>query len=139
MVQKVCKTCKLALRFTSPPSPGGPLDGVDCTSPRLAGYLDELGSSNYIDELKEHGSFNIWRIESVAVGEECEFWQPREELKCPGCGGPLLILATHEYRIYFEDGKYHKDVGTVEYACNTCRVPLSPDKIKKALAEVDEL
>ena len=57
---KHCGTCKHALRFTFPDSPGGPEDGVHCDSPLIAtevaeAYDDEPSRRDRTQEFEEFG------------------------------------------------------------------------------------
>lgn len=62
-----------------------------------------------------------------------------EEKKCKFCDDPLVILATHEYKISFENGRWNKDVGVVIYECNNCHVQFGTAEIADILRQVDEL
>jgi len=69
----LCDTCKLALRITSPPSPGGPKDGVDCLSGELAITMDSYSDSvDYMEEFCRFGHLNLWKAPELDGCSEYE-------------------------------------------------------------------
>lgn len=66
---KICATCKFAELGVTGPSPSGPEDGVNCHNSKMA----ELQKAQ--DEFEEYGSVNLFKIEVVAPGDECIFWE----------------------------------------------------------------
>ena len=64
-MRHICETCRHALKFDFPPTPGGAEDGVHCDSPAMA---QELAS------FTDHGSVLLWRVEIVACDAECLYW-----------------------------------------------------------------
>lgn len=71
---RVCGTCKFAEEICHPPSPGGPEDGVLCTSAEFVGF----GFPEELEEFEKQGSINLFRIEVAAPGENCFFYESKE-------------------------------------------------------------
>ena len=72
----ICETCHYGTADT-PPSPGGPEDGVACTNPAM---IQDEGQA---DEYQERGNLNLWRIEVIAPDCECDEWAIRGTVQVP--------------------------------------------------------
>jgi hypothetical protein len=74
-VEYQCGTCKFAACFDYASTPSGPEDGVHCTSEDYAKIMDKQtgGAAHAVEEFKEYGFLDIWRLEAIA----------EEEFKCP--------------------------------------------------------
>ena len=77
LATKVCGTCKSAQEICFPPSPGGPEDGVLCTNAQFV----QFGFPEELEDFEEQGSVNIWRMEVVAPGVDCFFYEQKEVSK----------------------------------------------------------
>ena len=78
-----CGTCKFALRFDYPDSPGGPEDGVHCASPVVVTEQIEEGwpesKAELVAQFEADGYMLLWRFELVADPDaECIGWEPKE-------------------------------------------------------------
>ena len=79
-MKQICATCKFAQGFDFGPGISGSEEGVQCTNPEFAKYLDDLQkSTSYQEEFNERGFINIFRVEAVSSdkGETCQFWEAR--------------------------------------------------------------
>jgi hypothetical protein len=70
-----CCICKHAHSFETAPSPSGPLDGVNCTHPELLREYGEQGDDT------SKGYVNLFRVEVVASGLDCELFEKADESK----------------------------------------------------------
>ena len=80
--KRVCATCKYNEGITSPPSPGGPQDGLNCSHPLMIkryGTLEEKATN-----------INIWRVEVIDPIEGCEQWEEK-----PGEDPEIIKERTH--------------------------------------------
>jgi len=136
--KRVCATCFFNGGLTSPPSPGGPLDGVYCKNPYMASTMDDQ------QEFLEKGSINLWRVEEVCLpGEDasCVRWRANMPT-CSNCHCPLKeINAEVTYGLYFKDGHWHKGNEAVSYRCGGCGIEVTKhdDGVEDALRETGEL
>jgi hypothetical protein len=70
-----CKDCGFALELTYPDTPGGPTDGVICSSEKVAEQMNSL------EEFKSEGKLQFWRGEIISKGPdgkphfECPHWK----------------------------------------------------------------
>lgn len=66
-----CISCKHNQGTDYPPSPGDKADGVNCDSEVVA---NEQGA---MEEFREYGNVNLWRIEIIGDGAECKHWESK--------------------------------------------------------------
>ena len=76
--KKWCINCGFAKKLTIAPSPSGPTDGVECANIEIAKEMDlERGGSEYVEELRDSKSINIWRGEVIDDSFSCPKWKPK--------------------------------------------------------------
>ena len=74
-----CGNCKFALGFDYPESPGGPTDGVMCSSADIVNDQEEMSGNtgDFAMQYQKDGYVLLWRLEVLAEPEfECPHWQP---------------------------------------------------------------
>ncbi len=69
-IEGQCGTCKFALEFGPPPSPGDADEGVHCSSESIA------QKNKSMDEFQDYGFSDLYRLEALAEESyRCPSWQ----------------------------------------------------------------